>query len=83
MARVVTVEELEALADESYALWKKIDNLPINLPYDVDACVEDAAGVADQVSGMMRRAVICMQRSIASARTDAEADKADAKRKDV
>lgn len=80
--RTVTVEEMAALADEAYALWKKIDKLPL-CSYDVDTWIDGASECADQVSSKLRKAFDTMTAEIASARTDAEADKADAKRKDV
>lgn len=80
--RTVTVEELEALADEAHALWKKLIKLPIQ-SYNVETWIESATEYADETAHHLRKAFNTMTDEIASARSDAEADKADAKRKDV
>lgn len=81
--RTVTVEELEALRDETYALWEKLDNFPDVADYDANTYLEEATDKINEASAILGRAYRSLSLRLASARADAEADKADAERKDV
>lgn len=82
--RTVTVEELEALRDRAWQLEKDaVAIAALHLSYDADNALDIAIDNMRDAARFFRLAASWQHEAIVSARTNAEADKADAKRKDV